>query len=74
MEQVILLTLEQKEQIEGKMFTIDSYFLTQQDADGNWFVTIFEMENCTHPDFQWIKQCPRIEYKPKPTPTPFEQE
>ena len=71
---VISLTQEQKQEIEGKKFMIDQYFLPIEDADGNWAVTLFEMENCTHPDFQWIKQCPRVEYKPKQIPTPFEQE
>jgi hypothetical protein len=72
--EVIKLTLEQKQEIEGKKFMVDQYFLPLEDADGNWAVTVFEMENCTHPDFQWIKQCPKIEYKPKPMPNPFEQE
>jgi hypothetical protein len=74
MEQVILLTQEQADLLRDRMFTIDSYFLVKQDIDDNYFVTVFEMENCTHPDFQWIKQCPKIEYKPKPMPNPFEQE
>jgi hypothetical protein len=72
--EVILLTLEQKEQIEGKKFTIDSYFLPIEDEDDNWVVSTIEQDLCTHPDFQWIKQCSRIEFKPKPIPTPFEQE
>jgi hypothetical protein len=72
MEQVILLTQEQAESVEGRMFTIDSYFYVRQDADDNYFITIFEMENCTNPELQWIKQCPRIEYKPKPIPMPDE--
>jgi hypothetical protein len=72
--EVILLTFEQKEQIEGKKFTIDSYFLPIEDEDGNWVISTIEQDLCTHPDFQWIKQCPRIEYKPKPMPNPFEQE
>jgi hypothetical protein len=70
MEQVILLTQEQAESLEGRMFTIDSYFYVRQDADGNYFITVFEMEHCTNPELQWIKKCPRIEYKPKPIPMP----
>ena len=72
--EVILLTLDQKDQIQGQKFTIDSYFLPIEDEDGNWVVSSIEQELCTHPDFQWIKQCPKIEYKPKPMPNPFEQE
>ena len=72
--EVILLTLEQKEQIEGRKFTTDSYFLPIEDEDGNWVVSTIEQDLCTNPDFDWIKRCPQIEYKPKPMPNPFEQE
>jgi hypothetical protein len=68
--EVILLTQEQKQEIEGKKFMIDQYFLPIEDADENWALTVFEMEHCTNPDFQWVKQCPRIEYKPKPIEIP----
>lgn len=74
MEQVILLTEQQKQEIEGRKFTTDSYFNPREDGDGNWIVSTFEQEHCTNPDFDWIKRCPRIEYKPKPMPNPFEQE
>jgi hypothetical protein len=70
MEQVILLTQEQAELLKDRMFAIDSYFLVQQDNDNNYFITVFEMEHCTNPELQWIKQCPRIEYNPKPIPMP----
>ena len=73
MEQVIKLTQDQAESLKGRMFTIDSYFLVQQDADDNNFITVFEMEHCTNPELQWIKKCPRIEYKPKPYPMPEDE-
>ena len=73
MEQVIQLTLEQKDQIQGQKFAIDSYFNPWQDADNNWIVSLTEQELCIHPDFQWIKPCPRIEYKPKPIPMPEDE-
>ena len=70
MEQVILLTPEQAQLLEGRMFTLDSYFYVREDFDDNYFITIFEQENCTNPELQWIKQCPQIEYKPKPIEMP----
>ena len=72
--EVILLTETQKQEIEGKRFAIDSYFNPIQDENNNWIISVEEQDQCIHPDFQWIKQCPRIEYKPKPMPTLFEQE
>jgi hypothetical protein len=70
MEQVIILTQDQAASLQGRMFTLDSYFLVQQDIDDNNFITVFEMEHCTNPELQWIKKCPRIEYRPKPIPMP----
>jgi hypothetical protein len=68
--EVILLTQEQKQQIENQKFAVDSYFLPIEDEDNNWVVSTTEQELCIHPDFQWIKKCPRIEYKPKPIEIP----
>jgi len=72
--EVILLTETQKQEIEGRKFATDSYFNPIQDEDSNWIISIEEQDQCTNPDFDWIKQCPKIEYKPKPMPNPFEQE
>ncbi len=72
--EVILLTETQKLEVEGKKFNKDSYFNPIQDEDSNWIISIEEQDQCINPDFDWIKQCPRIEYKPKPIPAPFEQE
>jgi hypothetical protein len=68
--EVILLTETQKQEIEGKKFAIDSYFNPIQDADNNWIISVEEQDQCTHPDFQWVKHCTRIEYKPKPIEMP----
>ena len=70
--QVVLLTLEQYQEINGKKFAPDCFFYPRQDVDNNWFIDLGEQENCVHPDLQWIKQCPRIEYKPKSIPMPDE--
>ena len=69
-EQVVLLTQEQYEEINGKKFAADCFFYPRQDTDNNWFIDLGEQESCVHPDFQWVKSCPRIEYKPKPIPMP----
>ena len=72
--EVILLTEEQAQEIKGRKFTTDSYFNPIQDEDNNWAISVMEQDLCTNPDFDWIKRCPLIEYKPKPIPNPFEQE
>jgi hypothetical protein len=72
MEKVVLLTEEQKDQIQGKRFASNSFFNPWQDGYDNWVISIIEQEKCVHPDFEWIKQCPQIDYFHKViTPPPF---
>jgi hypothetical protein len=67
MIQVGLLTIDQYNQIVGQMFVDDSYFNPIQDANDNWVISVEEIEFCTVEEFQWVKQLPLIEYKPKVT-------
>lgn len=67
-----LLTELQKDELVGQWYATDSYFNPIQDADNNWIISVEEMEQCVNPDFLWVKDLPLIEYKPKPTPPPFE--
>lgn len=62
-----LLTLEQKEEIQGQEFAPDSYFNSIQDEDDNWIISIEEIENCVNPEYLWVKELPLIDYKPKPS-------
>lgn len=71
--EAVLLTTQQAEEITNRKFAPDSYFSPHQDLDGNWVISVFEQQQCLNPDFDWIKKCPRIEYKPKPYPMPEEQ-
>jgi len=62
MTQVGLLTEEQKNQIQGQQYTLDSYFNPIQDANDNWIISLEEIELT---DIQWVKEIPLIEYQPK---------
>jgi hypothetical protein len=68
--QVVLLTPQQKQEIQGKRFAKDSYFNPIQDNNGNWIVSIEEQSQNINPDFDWLSNCPLIEYEPVPPP-PF---
>jgi hypothetical protein len=70
MIQVGLLTESQKNEIVGQLYDEDSYFNPIQDVNDNWIISVEEMEFCVNPEFQWVKDLPLIEYKPKPSP-PF---
>ena len=72
MIQVGLLTETQKDELIGQWYAPDSYFNPIEDADNNWVISQEEMSQCVNPDFMWVKDLPLIEYKPKPTPPPFE--
>jgi hypothetical protein len=70
MIQVGLLTESQKNELIGQLYDEDSYFNPIQDIEDNWIISVEEMEFCVNPEFQWVKDLPLIEYKPKPSP-PF---
>jgi hypothetical protein len=70
MIQVGLLTESQKNELLGQLYDEDSYFNPIQDIEDNWIISVEEMEFCVNPEFQWVKDLPLIEYKPKPSP-PF---
>jgi hypothetical protein len=68
MIQVGLLTEEQKNQLDGQLFDIDSYFSPIQDNNNNWIISIEEMDQATNEEFLWVKELPLISYDPKPDP------
>jgi hypothetical protein len=61
MIQVHLLTEEQAQSITGTQFMPDSYFNPIQDAEGNWIISIEEVNQCS---IEWVKETPLIEYIP----------
>ena len=72
MEEIILvglLTLEQKNLIEGQQYTQDSFFNPIQDNLNRWIISLEEMNGkVTNPEFFWVRDLPLIEYVPKPIP------
>lgn len=58
---VALLTQEQAKQLKGIEFAPDNYFNPIKDADGNWIISLEEVQQCT---IDWVKELPSIEYKP----------
>jgi hypothetical protein len=68
MTYVGLLTETQKDSLVGQLYDDDSYFNPIQDFYDQWIISVEEMEFCVNPEFQWVKDLPLIEYKPKPEP------
>jgi hypothetical protein len=66
-----LLTEVQKDELVGVYYSDDSIYNPIQDIDNNWVISVEEMLYTTNPDTLWVKDLDLIEYKPKPTPSPF---
>lgn len=60
-----LLTPVEKNKIEGKQYAPDCYFNPVQDINNDWVISTQEMEFCTNPEFNFVKNLPLIEYLPK---------
>jgi hypothetical protein len=50
-----ILTQTEAADLLGQFYTDDSYFNPVLDINANIYITIQEIENCTAPDFQWVK-------------------
>lgn len=57
---VAKLTQEQAEQLKGKEVVKDNYFNPILDANGNYIISLEEVEQS---DIKWLKTLPQIEYK-----------
>jgi hypothetical protein len=70
---VRLLTEEQKDQLVGQTYDGVQYFNPTLDADGNWFISNEEVNNCTHINgaFEWIHNLPEINHTPIVSELPF---
>jgi hypothetical protein len=66
-----ILTENQKNQLINQQYSPDSYFNPIQDANGNWIISIKEMQNCIPPEFLWVKDLDMIEYIKPPYNLPF---
>jgi hypothetical protein len=64
---VAIITATQSKELQGKEFSQDSYFNPIQDIDDNWVISEQEIELATIPPYEWLKELPLIEFKPKKT-------
>lgn len=61
MTQVALLNEEQVTQLVGVEYVECAYFNPLQDADGNWVISLEELEQCR---IEWVKTLPLIDFNP----------
>jgi hypothetical protein len=68
---VYKLTAEQKDMLVGQMWNNQAFFNPTLDADGNWFISIEEVNGCEKPEFAWVKELAEIDYNPVVSELPF---
>ena len=59
-----LLTEQQKDESLGQLYSTDSYFNPIQDNNGNWIISIEEIQQNTNKQLNFINNLPLIEYNP----------
>ncbi len=67
MIQVAKLTITQKDELVGQLYTTDSYFNPIQDCNMEWVISTEEVDFCDNPSFIWVKSLPLIDYCQKPS-------
>lgn len=67
-----ILTIEQKEAIQGVFFAIDIFFNCVQDINDVWFLFLSDQDKdyIVNTSWAWLLTLPESEYIP-PTPPPF---
>jgi hypothetical protein len=68
---VALLTEVEKDELIGVFYAPDSIYNPIQDFYNDWIISLEEVQDTINPDTMWVKDLNIIEYKPKPTPSPF---
>lgn len=68
MVQIVLLTLEQKQLLEGIEYKQDCLFNPVQDINNNWIISTDEQDQCS---IQWVKELHLSEFLPKLRILPF---
>jgi len=59
------LTIEQKDTLVGQTYDGVQFFNPTLDANGNWFISNEEVDNCTHQGVnEWIHELTEIDYNP----------
>jgi hypothetical protein len=61
---VYKLTAEQANELQGVEYMKDCYFSPTLDADGNYFISIEEIDQCVNKDFEWINGLEPIKFNP----------
>ena len=62
MTQVAIITPQQYDLMVGQLYSDDSYFNPVKDCNDDWIISQQEIQFCTNPDFDWVKNLPLIDW------------
>ena len=65
------LTIEQKNDIQGKFFNESTFFNCVQDINDEWYVLLSKDDMQNIGDYAYLLDLPLSEYVPKPVINPF---
>jgi hypothetical protein len=57
-----LLTITQKENLNGQLVQVNWYFYPVQDCNTNWIISTEEIDNSIYPQNDWVKTLPLIDW------------
>ena len=57
-----VLTIEQKDSLEGQLVQLDWYFNPVLDCNTDWVISQQEIESSSYPQNDWIKSLPLIDW------------
>ena len=67
-----ILTVSQKDQVQGQFYDSSQFFNCVQDMDDKWFLFLSpgDITSVKDTEWDWILECPTGPFTPKPSP-PF---
>ena len=65
---VAILTVNEKDSLEGQKYDSVSYFNPIQDCNDDWIISKEEIDQNIYPEFDWTKDLLLSDYCPKPVP------
>lgn len=65
MKQGALLTHEQCSALAGRLYKDQSFFIFDQDTNGNFYLPEEQITLCNEPDHLWVKDLAIVTYEPK---------
>ena len=62
MEQVAIISQEQKDLLLGQVCAPASHYNPFQDCEGNWLISIQEIQQTNNLNYLWVKDLPLIDW------------